>query len=99
MPCLLGCFALFTPRLVLVLVWLFSDYLSAPYQTWIWPLLGFFFLPLTTLAYAWAYHYGGGSMTGLGVAAVVLALLIDLGSYGAGENGRRSRMRGGDAAD
>ena len=29
MPCLIGCFALFMPRLALVLVWLFGAIISA----------------------------------------------------------------------
>jgi hypothetical protein len=74
---------------MLVLVWLFSTYLSEAYETWVWPLLGFFFLPLTTLAYAWAWHYGNGSVSGVGLVVVVLAVLIDLGCHGSGESSRR----------
>jgi hypothetical protein len=93
MPCLIGCFALFMPRLALILVWLFSDYLDAAYQTKIWPLLGFLFMPLTTLAYAWAKHYGNGSVEGIGLVVVVLAVLIDLGLLGTSESSRRSMRR------
>ena len=97
MPCLVGCLALFFPRFAIILVAIFSNYLGQAFDSWVWPVLGFFFLPLTTLAYAWAWRFGDGSMTPLGVGAVVLALLLDLGSYGAGENGRRSRRRGEEA--
>ena len=90
MACFIGCLALFMPRLALALVWLFSDFLRAPYQTFLWPLLGFFFMPLTTLAYAWAWHYGGGSINGVGLVVVVLAVLVDLGLLGTSESGRRS---------
>ena len=90
MPCFIGCLALFMPRLALVLVWLFSDYLGTAYETVLWPLLGFFFMPLTTLAYAWAFHYGGGSVSGIGLVVVVLAVLIDLGLLGTSESSRRS---------
>jgi hypothetical protein len=94
MPCLIGCLALSMPRLALFLVWAFSDYLRDPYQTFLWPLLGFFFMPLTTLAYAWAWHYGDGSVNGLGLVVVVLAVLSDLGLLGTGESSRRRAMRG-----
>src|SRR5215471_12188032 len=97
MPCFVGCLAVFLPRLALVLVWLFSNYLGEAYQTFLWPLLGFFFLPLTTLAYAWAWHYGNGSVNGLGLVIVVLAVLIDLGLLGTGESSRRRYGRGGQA--
>lgn len=89
MPCFVGCLALFMPRLALALVWLFTHYLGEAYQTWIWPLLGFIFMPLTTLAYAWAMHYGEGSVSGLGLVVVVLAVLVDLGLLG----GSRSSWR------
>lgn len=89
MPCFVGCLALFMPRLAIILVAIFSSYLGEAFGSWVWPVLGFFFLPLTTLAYAWAWHYGGGSVQGLGLVVVVLAVLIDLGLLGAGESGRR----------
>jgi hypothetical protein len=81
MPCLLGLLALATPRLAIVLVVLFSDYIGTAYESTIWPLLGFFFLPLTTLAYAWAVHAHGGA-SGFALAVVVLAVLLDLGFFG-----------------
>lgn len=94
MPCLIGCLALSMPRLALFLVWLFSDYLREAYQTVLWPLLGFFVMPLTTLAYAWAWHHGNGSVNGIGLVVVVLAVLIDLGLLGTSESSRRSaRLR------
>jgi hypothetical protein len=89
MPCFVGCLALFMPRLAIVLVWLFSNYLNNAYQTWLWPLLGFIFMPLTTLAYAWAYHYGDGTVQGIGLVVVVIAVLVDLGLLGTGESSRR----------
>jgi hypothetical protein len=93
MPCLLGCLALAMPRVVLVLVWLTSDYLDRAYETRIWPLLGFFFLPLTTLAYAFAMNYGSHLWTPVGVAAVVTGVLVDLGLFRSG-----TRSRGGKGA-
>jgi hypothetical protein len=75
----------------LVLVVLFSDYVGRAYQTTIWPLLGFFFMPLTTLAYAWAIN-DRGSVAGIHLVVVVLAVLIDLGLLGGGaSSGRRAR--------
>jgi hypothetical protein len=61
----------------------------------VWPLLGFFLMPLTTLAYAWAWHYGNGSVDELGLVVVVLAVLIDLGLLGTGESSRRRYRRSG----
>jgi hypothetical protein len=92
MPCLLGCLALSTPRLVLALVWIFSGYLDRAYNSFIWPLLGFIFLPLTTLVCAYAIN-STGSFSPVNVVLVVLALLIDLGLLGGGEASRRHRRR------
>lgn len=95
MPCLVSCIALFTPRLALVLLWIFSDWLGRAYETTLWPLLGFLFMPYTTLAYAWAWHRGAGSIEGLGLAVVVLAVLIDLGVVGGSghEKNRKAARR------
>ena len=90
MPCLIGCFALFTPRVAIVLVVIFSNYLGDAYQTLLWPLLGFFFMPLTTLAYAWAIN-ANGSVSGIYLVAVILAVLIDLGIIGGGASNRHVR--------
>ena len=60
------------PRFTILLIVFFSDYLGAAYDTVIWPLVGFFFLPLTTLAYAWAMN-SRGEVAGVHLAAVVIA--------------------------
>jgi len=90
MPCFLTILALAFPRFVLLLVLVFSGYLESAYETLLWPLLGFLFMPLTTLAYAWAIN-SNGSVEGLYLVGVVLAVLMDLGLLGSGEAGRRRR--------
>ena len=83
MPCLLVLLATIAPRLVIVLLFLFSEVLKNAYETTIWPLLGFFFMPYTTLAYAWAMH-SRGAVSGIFLVIVVVAVLLDLGIIGAG---------------
>ncbi len=83
MPCLIGLLALAFPRLAIILVVIFSDYIGQACQTVIWPLLGFFFVPLTTLAYAWAIN-SHGSVSAFPLVVVVLAVLIDLGMLSGG---------------
>jgi len=92
MPCLVGCLALAFPRLAIILVWLFSAYLQQAYITVLWPVLGFIFLPLTTLAYAWAWHQNNAQpFQGLGMALIIIAALFDLGLLGGGaRSGRKS---------
>jgi hypothetical protein len=74
----------------MVVLWLFSDYLSQAYGTWGWPLLGFFFLPTTTLAYAVAENRYDG-LRGIGVVLVVLGALVDVGALGGGRGLFRRR--------
>jgi hypothetical protein len=88
MCCLLLLLALVGPRLVLVLLWLFTDYLSRAFDTFVWPLLGFLFLPWTTIAYAFAQNELGG-LSGPGIIVLLLGLLVDVGAIGGGARGRR----------
>jgi hypothetical protein len=82
--------ALFSPRLLIAVLFFFTDYLSRAYHSFIWPTLGFFFLPWTTLAYAFAIN-AHGSVSGIYLVAVVAAVLVDLSSHGGG--GARYRRR------
>lgn len=88
MCCVLILLAFFTPRVVLFVLWL-TSYLSRAYETWLWPTLGFFFLPATTLAYAIARNELGG-ISGLGVVVVLIGLAVDIGLLGGGARQRRS---------
>lgn len=83
--CLIGCIALVFPRLALALLWLFGGaYLLRPFGSWLWPLLGFLFLPLTTITFAFAFNSLGtpGVMSPFGWLLTVVALLADLGLLG-----------------
>jgi hypothetical protein len=92
MPCVVALLALIAPRLAIILVVIFSDYIGRAYDTVIWPLLGFFFMPLTMLAYAWAINTNG-SVSGGYVVAMILAVLIDLGIVGGGaRSSRKARV-------
>ena len=92
MPCLLAIIAYAFPRVVIVLVWLFSGYLGRAYQTPLWPILGFVFMPLTTLAYALAIN-SHGSLSGFYLFIFIIAVLLDLGTHGVGPLSKR-RKRG-----
>ena len=91
MPCLLGCLALSAPRLVVLILFLFSDYLGRAYETNIWPALGFLFLPWTTLAYAVAMNQNAGQLAGWYLALFVLAMAMDFGIVSFGRRGRWGR--------
>ena len=92
MPCLIGCLALSAPRFAIVLVVIFSDYIGHAYQSTVWPFVGFLFLPLKTLAYAWAIN-SRESVEGVYAVVVVVAVLIDLGLVGGSAAGRYKKVR------
>jgi hypothetical protein len=89
MPCLVALLALISPRLALFAIFLFSDLLSDAFDSWLVPLLGFFLLPWTTLAYAVMWVSSTNQVSGFEWFIVILAFLIDLGSYAGGGRYRR----------
>jgi hypothetical protein len=90
--CLIALFALISPRLALFFTWIFSDVLSRAFDSWALPLLGFFLLPWSTLAYAAFWDWGAGHhVTGFEWLFVILAFLADLSSYGAGRRVQSTR--------
>ena len=90
MPCCLVLAVLMFPRAVLVLMFLLSNYLQRAYHELLIPLLGFFFLPLTTLAYAWMVN-SHRPLDGINLIILVVAAVIDAGGLGGGEYHRRTR--------
>ncbi len=89
MACLLLILVLAFPRLVLILMFLFTNYLNQAYHGLIVPILGFIFLPLTTIAYAWLWHARIAVADPAGAIIMILAVLIDLGGFGGGVWHRR----------
>jgi uncharacterized membrane protein len=75
---------------VLVLMFLLSDYLTRAYHGLLVPLLGFIFLPLTTLVYAWEVN-SHMAIQGVNLLLLVIAVVVDLGGLSGGEWHRRSR--------
>ena len=90
MPCLLLIVFLAFPRIALLLLFLFSNYLQRANHGLLLPLLGFLFLPLTTLVYAWMVNTGQ-LIAGVNLIILIVAVVIDLGGLGGGEYHRRTR--------
>jgi len=77
--CIIFLLALIGPRVALFFTWVFTGFVDRAYDNAVVPVLGFVFLPWTTLVYALA-HDGRGVST-LGWAFVALGLLADVSSY------------------
>ena len=90
MPCVLVVLLLIFPRVALVLLFLFTDYLTRAYHGLLVPLIGFFFLPLTTLAYAWMVNTRM-PLEGVNLLILIIAVAIDIGGLSGGEYHRRRR--------
>ena len=88
MPCLLVIAVLAFPRVILVLMFLFSQYLQHAYHGLIVPVLGFIFLPITTIVYAWLVNTHS-PIAGVNLLLIVIAVVVDLGGWGGGEYHRR----------
>ncbi len=78
MPCLLALLALFIPRVVIVLVWLFSTWLQTAFDTLLWPILGFIFAPTVLLWYSVVVNVYGGVWSAVPIIGMVIAALIDI---------------------
>jgi hypothetical protein len=87
MPCIVVFLALLAPRLVMFFIWLLTGWFGHAYHSFIWPLLGFFFMPYTTLAYM-AAMLNGGTVTGGWLVLLIVAILVDLGHFEVSRHGR-----------
>jgi hypothetical protein len=54
-------------------------------------ILGFIFLPLTTLVYAWMFN-NGMPVVGLNILYLLIAAILDLGVVGGGYRHHRGRL-------
>ena len=90
MPCLIFILILAFPRVALLALFLLSNYLERAYHGLLLPLLGFIFVPLTTLAYAWMTN-SHQPLEGINLIILLVAVIIDVGGIGGGEYHRRRR--------
>ena len=92
MPCLLAILALIAPRVVSVVLWLFTGFFERAFgANLLLLILGVIFLPFTTLAYAWAVNAEGGVHSPFFVVVIVVAAISDLSSWETGRRYRRYR--------
>lgn len=85
--CLFALLAAIAPRIALIALWLFTPLVKNAFEAAIVvPLLGFIFLPLTTVVYVLA---SPGGLIGFEWLLLIFAFLVDLGAYGSGIFGRK----------
>jgi hypothetical protein len=82
MGCVLAVIALLVPRVLMVFIYLLTDWFGRAYETVIWPLLGFLFMPYATLAYMAAMLNNNHSLSGWWLALFIAAIVVDAGHWG-----------------
>lgn len=80
MPLLLVIIGLFAPRFVIVALWLASNWFDGVFETRLWPILGFLFLPFTLLWYSAVVNWFNGEWNWWQVLILVIAIISDLSS-------------------
>ncbi len=82
MPCLLVFVVVLFPRVALALMWFLGTYLQRAFPGGLLlPVLGFIFLPLTTIVYAWEIN-SRMPTTGVNLLWLLIAVIIDVGALG-----------------
>ncbi|PHI20518.1 hypothetical protein CEQ90_07130 [Lewinellaceae bacterium SD302] len=79
MPFLLIGLAIFFPRVVIVALYLLTDWFSASFDGIILPLIGFIFAPVTLFWYAIVQTYFGGAWSTVPLVGIIVAVIIDFG--------------------
>lgn len=86
MPIILLVLGYFFPRLIIVLLYIFTAWWKTAFDSVLWPVLGFLFLPLTTLWYGISEVFFGEQLQTIGL---IIAVLADLGIIGRSARKRR----------
>ena len=88
--CIVALLAILSPRLAVFALWAFTDRMSIAFNSFWWALIGFVFLPWTTLAWAVAYSPREG-VTGFGWFVVGLGVFFDVSTHIGSSQARRDR--------
>ena len=89
MPCLVVLLMLAFPRVAIVVLFFLTNFLDRAYHSLLILILGFLFLPITTIVYAWIVNIHA-PVAGLYLGAIILSAVVDLGLIGHGEYSRRA---------
>ena len=88
--CLAALLMLVGPRVFLVGVWLFTHWYDA-FDSRLVALLGWLFLPYTSLAWMFVHFYNAGQIQGGYLVLLIVAVLADIGVFSGGHQAMRRR--------
>ena len=84
MGCILVIIALAVPRVLMFIAFLLTNWFGRAFETRLWPLMGFVFMPYTTLAYVAAMLNNNQALDGGWLALFMLAIVVDVTHWGSG---------------
>jgi hypothetical protein len=84
MPLLIMLFALFVPRVVIAVLFLFTTWFSGVFNGILLPIIGFIGFPYALLTYSLLVNLGSGVSNIWGLLIMILAIVADLGSWWSG---------------
>ncbi len=82
MPLIFAVLALFVPRVIMLLLWLLTNWFQGVYATVLWPVLGFVIMPTTTLWYSAVQNWFHGEWGLIPVIGLVFSVLLDVSPSG-----------------
>ena len=82
--CIFALLALAVPRVLMILAFLLTNWFSRAFETQVWPLMGFVFMPYTTLAYMAAMLNNNHTLSGGWLALFIVAIVVDVGHHWGG---------------
>ena len=77
MTCLFLIFSMIAPRVIIFLLALFTNWFTGVFSGIFLPVLGFFFLPATTLWYSVVYNYYQGEWSFGTVLGMIFCVMVD----------------------
>ena len=79
MGCVFAVLALAVPRVLMLFIFLLTDWFPHAFQTRAWPIIGFVFMSYTTLAYLAAMLTNNHTVSGGWLALLIVAVIVDVG--------------------
>ena len=89
--CLAVLLMLLGPRVVLVLVWLLTNWYTA-FDSRLVAFLGWIFLPYTSMAWMYVYFNNAGQIQGGYLVLMILAVLTDIGVFSGGHRAMKRKQ-------
>lgn len=87
--CILAFLIVLAPRVMLILAWLFSERWDVVWSgSWLWPLLGIFLAPYTTIMYMLSWSPAG--IAGWDWMWIILGVMLDIMKWGQVVQNRQS---------